>query len=220
MRPLRLARPCFRGCCARCIAEACLAGDGRDGEFPPPSSNAHPPPPPPQLPTLIESQSAWTLWRDFLFLLLATALMKVVFMVETNPGGQAGMLRKLMEGSPSMPFGYGWDFLGGSHVSPSSPPYLPPPPTGTGIVDSGFQITSPLHSYLASDPLANDVYALLNTVGLLFMVWYPFKCVLWEGDYTCAFRMVSTQVRERGCGDFSGRGGGEFWLLFLREGGP
>ena len=88
--------------------------------------------------------------------------MKLVLLVETHPGEQMSMLRKFISGSPSLPFSYAFDGLYSSTDFDTEPGM---------IVDSGFQITTPLHSYFKNSPLANDVWALVNTLGLFVMLW-------------------------------------------------
>ena len=120
--------------------------------------------------------------------------MKLVLLVETNPGRQMSMLSTFVSGSPSLPFSYAFDGLYSSGDFDTEPGM---------IVDSGFQITTPLHSYFKHSPLANDVWALVNTLGLFVMLWYPAKTVFWDADYTLVFRAVTCQLFRAFCATFT-----------------
>ena len=123
--------------------------------------------------------------------------MKLVLLVETHPGQQMNMLSNFVQGTPSLPFSYVPASLTGLYHSGDFD-------TEPGmIVDSGFQITTPLHTYFKSSPLANDVWALVNTMGLVAMLWYPVKTIFWDADYTLAFRMVSCQLFRAFCATFT-----------------
>mmetsp|Transcript_17130 Transcript_17130/g.26526 ORF Transcript_17130/g.26526 Transcript_17130/m.26526 type:complete len:366 (-) Transcript_17130:212-1309(-) len=75
-----------------------------------------------------------------------------------------------------------------------------------GIVDTGYIVTTRLHSWLIHHRHWNDILALLNT---LFCVLLPFVYLayvtLWVGDFDLSFRYLASQILRSICG----------WLTYL-----
>jgi hypothetical protein len=140
------------------------------------------------------SRSVWVLYRDFLFLILATFALKLVFLVESNPGQTSSLLARFLHGSTSIPFSY---------IANSLPAAEPGGLVPGAIVDSGFQFTGPLHRFLERSPVWNDVLAALNSLGLLAVLWYPLKATFWDGDHTLSFRLINTQLFRAFCASFT-----------------
>ena len=83
-------------------------------------------------------------------------------------------------------------------------PHLRPPPNNDRrIIDAGFILTKPMHSYLARHRDVNDVLALANSILLGGPLAYVVYVTLWKGDFRLAFRLIATHLFRSLCGWFT-----------------
>jgi hypothetical protein len=71
------------------------------------------------------------------------------------------------------------------------------------IVDAGFIITKPIHSYLSRRRDVNDVLALGNSILLTMPLAYVVHVTLWKGDFRLSFRLIATHLFRSLCGWFT-----------------
>ena len=109
------------------------------------------------------------LWRPLLLLLGVGLVMNfVMFVVEGNP--------KLA--------GQGFDQVPTSELPESS----------SGILDTGFVVTRVAHRFLEASPLANDLFALCNSILVLSLFAWCIYLTLWVGDFGLVFRVLFCQL--------------------------
>ena len=72
-----------------------------------------------------------------------------------------------------------------------------------GILDAGFILTTPLHSYLASHRHINDLLAGLNSILLTLPLAYVVYVTIWLGDFRLSFRLIATHLFRTLCGWFT-----------------
>jgi len=72
-----------------------------------------------------------------------------------------------------------------------------------GILDAGFILTTPLHSYLASHRDINDLLAGLNSILLTLPLAYVVYVTIWLGDFRLSFRLIATHLFRTLCGWFT-----------------
>eukprot|EP00581_Thalassiosira_minuscula_P005929 CAMPEP_0183747990 /NCGR_PEP_ID=MMETSP0737-20130205/67540_1 /TAXON_ID=385413 /ORGANISM="Thalassiosira miniscula, Strain CCMP1093" /LENGTH=340 /DNA_ID=CAMNT_0025983707 /DNA_START=245 /DNA_END=1267 /DNA_ORIENTATION=+ len=78
-------------------------------------------------------------------------------------------------------------------------------PSKTGILDAGFILTAPIHSYLACHRNINDLLAMWNSMMLTIPLAYVIYVTLWKGDFRLSFRLIATHLFRTFCG----------WLTYL-----
>lgn len=83
------------------------------------------------------------------------------------------------------------------------PNLRPPPNNNRRIIDAGFILTKPMHSYLARHRDVNDVLALANSILLGGPLAYVVYVTLWKGDFRLAFRLIATHLFRSLCGWFT-----------------
>ena len=76
------------------------------------------------------------------------------------------------------------------------------PPTKR-ILDAGFIVTSPIHSYLARNRDVNDRLAMANSFFLTIPLAYVIYVTLWRGDFRLSFRLIATHLFRSLCGWFT-----------------
>jgi len=72
-----------------------------------------------------------------------------------------------------------------------------------GILDAGFILTTPLHSYLSSHRDINNVLAGLNSILLTLPLAYVVYVTIWLGDFRLSFRLIATHLFRTLCGWFT-----------------
>jgi hypothetical protein len=77
------------------------------------------------------------------------------------------------------------------------------PPNKRRIIDAGFILTKPMHSYLDRHRDVNDVLALGNSILLAVPLAYVVYVTLWKGDYRLSFRLIATHLFRSLCGWFT-----------------
>ena len=75
--------------------------------------------------------------------------------------------------------------------------------TSIGILDAGFILTTPLHSYLANHRDINDLLAGLNSILLTLPLAYVVYVTIWLGDFRLSFRLIATHLFRTLCGWFT-----------------
>ena len=78
--------------------------------------------------------------------------------------------------------------------------YDVPNNSSTKILDAGFIITTPLHTYLSNNRYVNDILAGLNSVLILLPLGYVAYVTIWRGDFRLSFRIVATSLFRTLCG--------------------
>lgn len=71
------------------------------------------------------------------------------------------------------------------------------------IVDAGFILTSPMHSYLSRHREINDALALCNSLLLTLPLVYVIYVTSWKGDFRLSFRLIATHLFRSLCGWFT-----------------
>ena len=71
------------------------------------------------------------------------------------------------------------------------------------ILDAGFILTSPMHSYLARNRDVNDILAMANSFLLTIPLAYVIYVTLWRGDFRLSFRLIATHLFRSLCGWFT-----------------
>jgi len=111
------------------------------------------------------------MWRDFVFLMVALVLASIMSFVELNSADVE---------------------LRGGTVEDASQ---------GGIVDTGFILTKPLHSYLEENRNVNDWLAGINTIiGVIGPGIYMVYQTFWVGDYDVVFRYLTISAVRSLCG--------------------
>ena len=131
----------------------------------------------------------WILWRDFIFIISATLILRFLYYLEAHPGEQMSLLEDVLYVK----------LQGSDAASPSAGPAS----DDFGIVDTGFLLTRRLHAYLEANPIVNDVCALLNTLFCAGIGYYPLRVTFWDADYTLIFRCLATQAFRGFCATFT-----------------
>ena len=72
--------------------------------------------------------------------------------------------------------------------------------SSTKILDAGFIITTPLHTYLSNNRYVNDILAGMNSVLILLPLGYVAYVTIWRGDFRLSFRIVATSLFRTLCG--------------------
>ncbi|KAL7552416.1 hypothetical protein ACHAWF_015654 [Thalassiosira exigua] len=69
---------------------------------------------------------------------------------------------------------------------------------GGGILDAGFILTTPIHSYLARHRDVNDALAMWNSIMLTLPLAYVVYVTLWKGDVSVPFvvRLVHVSLED------------------------
>ena len=71
------------------------------------------------------------------------------------------------------------------------------------ILDAGFILTTPLHSYLSNHRDINDILAGLNSILLTLPLAYVGYVTIWLGDFRLSFRLIATHLFRTLCGWFT-----------------
>ena len=71
------------------------------------------------------------------------------------------------------------------------------------ILDAGFILTSPMHSYLKRHRDVNDLLAMANSFLLTIPLAYVVYVTLWRGDFRLSFRLIATHLFRSLCGWFT-----------------
>ena len=71
------------------------------------------------------------------------------------------------------------------------------------ILDAGFILTSPMHSYLKRNRDVNDLLAMVNSFLLTIPLAYVVYVTLWRGDFRLSFRLIATHLFRSLCGWFT-----------------
>ena len=124
---------------------------------------------------------AKVVWRDVVFLILGAIALQLIGYVETN--AYDASLRT------------GW---GGSDSSCAAGGGNP-----VGVVDTGFFLTKPLYEFLARNRSWNDVAAGVNSLALAVPSVYAAYTMLWVGDFSLVFRLLTAQLLRSFCGWFT-----------------
>lgn len=144
--------------------------------------------------------------RDVFFLLFAMMAYAVVGYVETH-ASDAGIRLNIIQSASSLHHhhhsSYGDDDCidenndgEDSCIPPSSYPTK-------RIIDAGFILTTPLHSYLMRHREVNDILAMLNSILLSGPLLYVVYVTMWKGDYRLSFRLICTHLFRSLCGWFT-----------------
>lgn len=75
--------------------------------------------------------------------------------------------------------------------------------TPTGIVDTGFILTVPLHALMEQHKDWNDLLAAVNSLAMVLPLLYVTHVTVWIGDYSLPFRVVAIQLLRSFCGWFT-----------------
>ena len=136
--------------------------------------------------------------RDVLFLVGGVIAYCIVAYVETYASDDEIRLKNVMQ---SLSEGQDGDFCeendGDACQAPRAGTQSP------GIVDAGFIITRPLHSYLARNRDVNDMLAMGNSILLTIPLAYVAYVTLWRGDFRLSFRLIATHLFRTCCGWFT-----------------
>ena len=71
------------------------------------------------------------------------------------------------------------------------------------IIDAGFILTRPMHSYLSRHREFNDALALGNSLLLTLPMVYVIYVTSWKGDFRLSFRLIATHLFRSLCGWFT-----------------
>lgn len=71
------------------------------------------------------------------------------------------------------------------------------------IVDAGFILTRPMHSYLSRHREINNALALCNSLLLTLPLIYVIYVTSWKGDFRLSFRLIATHLFRSLCGWFT-----------------
>ena len=137
--------------------------------------------------------------RDVIFLLFGAAAYSIVGYVETHASDADIRLNIIQSASllPNESDGVCIDTENSDCVRQfSSHP-------AKAILDAGFILTMPLHSYLARNRDVNDKLAMLNSVFLTIPFAYVVYVTLWKGDFRLSFRLIATHLFRSLCGWFT-----------------
>lgn len=128
--------------------------------------------------------AANVVWRDVVFLVLGAVALQLIGYVETNAYDAS-----LRVGN--------W---GGGDDSCGAPEGGANP---VGVVDTGFVLTARLYAWLARNRFWNDVAAGVNSLALVVPSVYAAYTMLWVGDFSLVFRILSAQLLRSFCGWFT-----------------
>jgi hypothetical protein len=134
---------------------------------------------------LVEERTAKILWRDLSFLVLGSLALSIVSYVETHA---ADMDARGSHAAALM-------MMDNSTNSNNNHP--------TGILDTGFVLTSHLHRFLEQNRTWNDRLAAINSLALVIPCIYVTYTTVWMGDFTLVFRIIATQLLRSFCGWFT-----------------
>ena len=141
--------------------------------------------------------------RDLFFLLFAMMAYIIVGYVETHASDADIRLNIIQSASSLHHHSYGNDNDcidenddGDKCIPPSSFPTK-------RIIDAGFILTTPIHSYLTRHREVNDVLAMLNSILLSGPLLYVIYVTIWRGDFRLSFRLICTHLFRSLCGWFT-----------------
>lgn len=126
-------------------------------------------------------------WRDVVFLVGGAIAYAIVYYVETN-AADADMRLKSVQLYKSVI---------------DNDQYVDEEASKKRILDAGFIITSPIHSYLARNRDVNDILAMANSFLLTIPLAYVVYVTLWRGDFRLSFRLIATHLFRSLCGWFT-----------------
>lgn len=72
-----------------------------------------------------------------------------------------------------------------------------------GVVDTGFILTTTVHTFLKEHAGWNDFFAALNSIALMIPMIYTVYITLWKGDFDLAFRYFAMHLLRSFCGWFT-----------------
>ena len=134
--------------------------------------------------------------RDLIFILVGAIACVLVAYVETNASDADVRLHVIQTASNnevlSTENAYSCAQINSTHTS-----------SKRRIIDAGFILTKPIHSYLARRRDVNDVLALGNSVLLIAPLAYVVYVTLWKGDFRLSFRLIATHLFRSLCGWFT-----------------
>ena len=140
--------------------------------------------------------------RDLIFILAGAIACALVAYVEMHASDADGRLNVIQETVLSKE-----DVISAEENTDDScmliHPNRPPPNNTRRIIDAGFILTKPMHSYLARNRDVNDVLALANSILLGGPLAYVVYVTLWKGDFRLAFRLIATHLFRSLCGWFT-----------------
>lgn len=143
-------------------------------------------------------------WRDFLFLVAGGIALHIVGYVETHAADKSIRNVSSFTLNDTTSAAIGSKKVDAMECSSESDSSKKSTPSGsTRILDAGFILTSPLHSYLSEHRDVNDVLALFNSVMLAIPLAYVIFVTAWKGDFTLSFRLIATHLFRSFCGWFT-----------------
>ena len=131
-------------------------------------------------------------WRDFLFLVAGGIALHIVGYVETHAADKSIRNVSSFTLNDTTSAAIGSKKADAMECSSESDNSKKSTPSGsTRILDAGFILTSPLHSYLSEHRDVNDVLALFNSVMLAIPLAYVIFVTAWKGTCTCPTSDIS-----------------------------
>ena len=144
--------------------------------------------------------------RDLIFILAGAIACALVAYVETHASDADGRLNNVIQETVLSKE----DVVSSAETNADDscmrihrPNLRPPPNNNRRIIDAGFILTKPMHSYLARHRDVNDVLALANSILLGGPLAYVVYVTLWKGDFRLAFRLIATHLFRSLCGWFT-----------------
>ena len=134
--------------------------------------------------------------RDLIFILAGAIACALVAYVETHASDADGRLNMIQTVSQD-------DFVSAENADSCMIIHPNRPPSNRRIIDAGFILTKPMHSYLARHRDVNDVLALANSLLLGGPLAYVVYVTLWKGDFRLSFRLIATHLFRSLCGWFT-----------------
>ena len=128
-------------------------------------------------------------WRDAVFLVGGAIAYAIVGYVETH-AADADIRLKSIQLYSSIDDGVCTEK---DTCANNNPWYANDAPTKR-ILDAGFIVTSPIHSYLARNRDVNDLLAMANSFFLTIPLAYVIYVTLWRGDFRLSFRLIATHL--------------------------
>ena len=132
--------------------------------------------------------------RDFVFLVLAFLGARIMSYVEVNASraelrqSGSGLLDDLINNGESYSF---WSWFWNEDS------------LNCGVIDTGYILTTPLHTFLKHHRGWNDWLAAINSVILFLPGIYTSYVTFWRGDFELAFRYFATHLLRSLCGWFT-----------------
>lgn len=139
-------------------------------------------------------------WRDVVFLVGGAIAYAIVYYVETN-AADADMRLKSVQLYKSVIDND--DDICMKSESDTCVQYIDEDASKKRILDAGFILTSPIHSYLARNRDVNDILAMANSFLLTIPLAYVVYVTLWRGDFRLSFRLIATHLFRSLCGWFT-----------------